>query len=76
MLPSKPLPPPVPNPRFTAPASFYGMNVYYKFYIQLICVFVLVVLASLRVDGQSTNSAECVTNFDPNTDYFPVKANG
>ncbi|CAG8578465.1 8636_t:CDS:2 [Paraglomus brasilianum] len=74
MLPSKPLPPPVPNPRFTAPASFYGMNVYYKFYIQLICVFVLVVLASLRVDGQSTNSAECVTNFDPNTDYFPVKA--
>ncbi|CAG8461848.1 2187_t:CDS:2 [Paraglomus occultum] len=74
MLPSKPLPPPVPRPRFTAPVSFYGMNVYYKFYIQFICVFVLIALAGLRVDGQSTNSAECVTNFDPNTDYFPVKA--
>ncbi|ORY30717.1 hypothetical protein BCR33DRAFT_724255 [Rhizoclosmatium globosum] len=52
-------------PRHTAPASFLPLRKFSHYYMQFICV------------AAATNlQTGCVTNYDPNTDYFPEKIDG
>ncbi|RUS34629.1 periplasmic binding protein [Jimgerdemannia flammicorona] len=64
---------PLPPPRITMPVNFYGLSVYRQFYMQTICVFLVLTALIVVPTSAQQNSQQCVTTYNAQTDYFPAK---
>ncbi|KAG0237805.1 hypothetical protein BGW42_008426 [Actinomortierella wolfii] len=75
---SLPLPPSTSGgrvPRWTQPVSFYGQSVFSKYYVQAICVFLLLVpflVTPVNAQQNPVGDSGCIApnTFDANIDYF------
>ncbi|RUP49905.1 hypothetical protein BC936DRAFT_141028 [Jimgerdemannia flammicorona] len=55
------------------PVNFYGLSVYRQFYMQTICVFLVLTALIVVPTSAQQNSQQCVTTYNAQTDYFPAK---